>query len=147
MLKNYLQIAWRNLRKNIVFSYINIFGLAVGMAAFLFIIQYIRFERSYENFHVNADNIRRVTTEFYNGSTFAVTDCETFAPLGPLMKERMPEVSDFVRMYGVDDVTSVKAGGTNFLETSLYWADPSVFSIFTYPVIDGDITNALTAPF
>src|SRR5688500_5763811 len=95
MLKNYLQIAWRTLRKNIVFSYINIFGLAIGMAAFLFIAQYIRFERSYENFHTNADNIFRIATEFYNGSEYVMTDCETFAPLGPLLKEKLPEVIDF----------------------------------------------------
>src|SRR5687768_7191145 len=102
MLINYLRIAYRNLLKNPIFSYINIFGLAIGMAAFLFIVQYIRFERSYENFHKNADNVLRITTEFYNGSEYVTTDCETYAPLGPLLKEKFPEVVDFVRMYGID---------------------------------------------
>ena len=147
MLTNYFRIAYRNLLKNPVFSYINIFGLSVGMAAFLFIVQYIRFERSYENFHANADNILRVTTSFYNGSTFVVSDCETFAPLGPLMKERMPEITDFARFYGIDEITSVRAGTNNFLETGIYWADPSVFTMFTHKVIDGDITKALKAQF
>ena len=147
MLKNYFRIAWRNLRKNIIFSYINIFGLAIGMAAFLFIAQYIRFERSYENFHVNADNIFRVATEFYNGSEYVMTDCESYAPLGPLLKEKLPEVTDFVRMYGMDALVSVKAAGQSFLESGVYWSDPSVFNVFTYNVLNGDATKALTAPF
>lgn len=147
MIKNYLRIAWRTLRKNIVFSYINILGLAIGIAAFLFIVQYIKFERSYEDFHVNADNILRLTTDFYNGSEYVMTDCETFAPLGPLIKEKMPEVIDFVRFYGHDGFTNVKAGEYNFLESGVYWADPSAFKIFTYEILDGDATEALIAPF
>ncbi|HYG19374.1 MAG TPA: ABC transporter permease [Ohtaekwangia sp.] len=147
MLKNYLHIAWRTLRKNIVFSYINIFGLAIGMAAFLFITQYVRFERSYESFHTHADNIYRVVTEFYNGTEYVMTDCETFAPLGPFLKDKMPEVTDYVRMYGMDGLISVKAAGQNFLESGIYWSDPSVFNVFTYDVLHGDATKALTAPF
>jgi putative ABC transport system permease protein len=147
MLFNYLRIAYRNLLKNPIFSYINIFGLAVGMAAFLFIAQYIRFERSYEDFNEHGDNIMRLTTEFYNGDAFAAADCETFAPLGPLVKERMPEVVDFARMYGIDGLTSMRAGENNFLESKLYWADASVFNVFTYKVIDGDLSKALRAQF
>jgi putative ABC transport system permease protein len=147
MFTNYFRIAWRTLRKNIVFSYINILGLAMSMAAFLFIAQYIRFERSYEDFHANAGNIFRITTEFYNGSEYVVTDCETYAPLGPLLKEKMPEVIDFVRLYGIDGFTGVKAGNKNFLESGIYWADASALTVFTYKVLSGNAKAALTAPF
>ena len=84
MLRNYIRVAYRSLFKNRVFSFLNILGLAIGMAAFLFIIHYVRFERSYESFHENADNIYRVTLDLYNGNEFIVTDCETYPPLGPM---------------------------------------------------------------
>src|SRR5688572_32118723 len=91
MLRNYLNIAYRTILKTKVFSFINILGLAVGMAAFMFIIQYVQFERSYEKFNQNADNIYRITLDLYNGNEYVVTDCETYAPVGPLLKEKMPE--------------------------------------------------------
>lgn len=147
MLLNNLLIAYRSLLKNRVFSYINVLGLAIGMAAFLFIVQYVRFERSYESTHQNADNILRLSAAFYKGSEYVMTDCETYAPLGPLLKEKMPEVMDYVRLYGLDGQTHVMAGTQSFLETGLYWADPSVFSVFTYPLVTGDAKKALTAPF
>ena len=147
MLTNNLRIAYRNLNKNRIFSYINILGLAIGMAAFLFIVQYVRFERSYEDFHQNANNIYRITTAFYNGSEYVMTDCETYAPIGPLLKDKMPEVVDFVRMYGLDGIINVKAGTQNFLESGLYWADHSVFNVFTYQSVNGDLKKALIAPF
>lgn len=147
MFKNNFRVAYRNLLKTRIFSYINILGLAIGMAAFLFIVQYVRFERSYENFHVNSDNTFRLLAEFYNGSEYVMTDCETYAPLGPLLKEKMPEVVDFVRLYGIDGLIDVRAGSQNFLESGIYWADQSVFNVFTHPVVNGDATKALVAPF
>ena len=147
MFKNHLRVAYRNLLKNKVFSYINILGLAIGIAAFLFIVQYVRFERSYEDFHVNSENTLRLLAEFYNGSEYVMTDCETYAPLGPFLKEKMPEVVDFVRLYGIDGFINVKAGSKNFLESGLYWADPSVFDVFTHPIVHGDVKKALVAPF
>ena len=147
MFKNHLRVAYRNLQKNKVFSYINILGLAIGMAAFLFIVQYVRFERSYEDFHVNSGNTLRLLAEFYKGSEYVMTDCETYAPLGPFLKEKMPEVVDFVRLYGIDGLINVRAGSKNFLESGLYWADPSVFDVFTHPVVQGDAKKALVAPF
>jgi putative ABC transport system permease protein len=147
MLLNYLRIAYRTLLKNRIFTIINITGLALGMAAFLFIVQYVRFERSYESFHKNADNILRVTVDFYNGEQYDMTDCESYAPLGPMLKEKMPEVIDFVRLYGMDGSVNIRVGAQNFLETKLYWADPSVLTVFSYPLLHGDSTTALTAPF
>ena len=147
MFKNNLRVAYRNLLKNRVFSYINVLGLAIGIAAFLFIVQYVRFERSYEDFHVNADNTYRLLAEFYKGSEYVMTDCETYAPLGPLLKEKMPEVVDFVRLYGIDGQINVRAGALNFLESGLYWADHSVFNVFTHTFVNGDPAKALIAPF
>jgi len=146
MLKNYLKIAFRNMAKNKVFSLINILGLSIGMAACLLIIQYVRFEWSYEDFHKNADNIYRVTLDLYNGSEYVVTDCETYGPFGPMVKDQMPEVIDFVRIFN-NEPREVKADNKMFLENRIYFADSTVFKIFTYNVLQGDPATALTQPF
>ncbi|HEX6227155.1 MAG TPA: ABC transporter permease [Chryseolinea sp.] len=147
MLKNYLNIAWRTIVKTKVFSMINIFGLAVGMAAFMFIIQYVQFERSYEAFNKNADNIYRITLDLYNGKEFVVTDCETYAPVGPLLKEKMPEVVDYVRMYHNDGLKDIEANNRKFLEEGIYFADPSAFNFFAIDLLHGDPLTALSAPY
>jgi putative ABC transport system permease protein len=146
MLKNYLSIAYRSLLKKGAFSFINIFGLAVGIAAFLFIVHYVRFERSYEDFNANADNVYRITLDLYNGSEYVVTDCETHAPMGPLLKERMPEVKDFVRMFHNDGLQDIKVGTQKFLDEGIYFADPSAFQIFSLKILHGDPMSALIDP-
>jgi putative ABC transport system permease protein len=146
MLKNFLKIAYRTLLKSKAFSFINIFGLAIGIAAFLFIIQYVRYERSYENFHKNADNIYRITYDLYNGSEFVVTDCETQPGIGPLLKEKMPEVIDYVRLFQYDGLIEVKVGENKFLESKIYLADPSVYTVFSLTTLIGDSQNPLDKP-
>ena len=147
MLKNYLSIAYRNLLKNSAFSFVNIVGLAIGMAAFLFIIQYVRFERSYENFHTNADNIYRITLDLYNGNEYVVTDCEMYAPVGPMIKEKMTEVLDYARMFHNDGLQDIEVGSQKFLEEGIYFADASAFKVFSMEVLQGDESTALSEPY
>jgi len=147
MLKNYLSIAYRTILKKKVFSFINILGLAVGMAAFMFIIQYVQFERSYEKFNENAGNIYRITLDLYNGNEYVVTDCETYAPVGPMLKEKMPEVIDYARMYHNDGLQDIEANNRKFLEEGIYFADASAFKIFSVEVLHGDKSTALSAPY
>ncbi len=147
MLKNYLRIAYRTLTKNKVFSFINILGLAVGITAFLFIIQYVRFEHSYEDYNKHADNVYRITLDLYNGNEYIVTDCETYPPVGPELKEKMPEVIDYVRMYHNDGLQDVEANNQKFLEEGIYYADASALTIFSVQVIHGDKNTALNDPY
>lgn len=147
MLRNYLKIAWRNLNKHRLYTLINVMGLALATAAFLLIIQYVRFENSYEDFYKKADNIYRVTLDRYKGAEFVVTDCETHYPLGPLMKKEIPEVKDFVRMQSMEEFREIKQGNRIFRMDRLYAADPSVFTVFNYRFIEGDPATALNAPF
>ena len=147
MLKNFLIIAYRNLLKNSGFTFINISGLAAGIAAFLFIINYVTFERSYESFHHNANNIFRVTLDLYNGSEYVVTDCETYQNVGPMLKDQMPEVLDYVRMFHNDGLQDITAGEKKFLDEGIYFADPSAFTVFTLDVVHGVADEALTAPY
>jgi putative ABC transport system permease protein len=146
MLRNYVRIAIRSLLKNKVFSVINIFGLAVGMAAFFLILHYVRFEKSYEDFNPYANNMYRITLDFYKGSAYEVSDCETHAPVGPMLKEKMPEVEDYVRMFHNDGLQDVKVGTHKFLEEGIYFADPSAFNLFSLRVLYGDAKTALSKP-
>lgn len=146
MWKNYIQIAVRSLLKNKAFSLINVLGLAVGMAAFSLILHYVRFERSYEDFNPNASNLYRVTLDFYKGSVYEVSDCETHGALGPTLKEKMPEVEDYVRMYHNDGFQDVKVGARKFLEEGIYFADPSAFGLLSIHVLYGDPKTALSKP-
>ncbi|MBX2897404.1 MAG: ABC transporter permease [Cyclobacteriaceae bacterium] len=145
MYKSYFKIGWRSLLKSKGYSFINMSGLALGIACFLFLISYVRYERSYENFHSNADNIYRVTLDLYQGEEFLVTDCETYAPFGPLAKEKMPEVIDFVRLMNNDN-TRVKIGEQKYLEERSYFADSSVFTVFSFKALHGTLQGALSKP-
>jgi putative ABC transport system permease protein len=145
MFQSYFKIGWRNLLKNKGYSLINIGGLALGITCFLFLLSYVRFERSYEDFHKNGDNIFRVTLDLYKNGEFLMTDCEMYAPFGSLAKEKMPEVVDFVRLMNNDN-TRVKIGEQKFLEERSYFADSSVFTIFSFKPLYGSLQGSLSKP-
>src|SRR5688572_15332404 len=147
MLRSYLQIAQRTLLKNKMYSFINVLGLVVGMTAFLFIVQYVRFEHSYEAYNKNVENVYRLTLDLYNGNEYVVTDCETYPPVGPELKEKYPEVVDYARMFHNDGLQDVEANNQKFLEEGIYFADPSAFEIFSVDVVHGDKTTALSQPY
>jgi len=90
MIKNLLLTAFRNLKKNKFFSLLNIFGLAVGMAVFLLIAQYVKFERSYENFIPNRDNIYRVSLTSYRNKEVISATAENYPAVGPALKNDIP---------------------------------------------------------
>jgi len=149
MFKNYLKIALRILKRYKVYSFINISGLAIGLACCLLILLYVRYERSYDRYHENADHIYRVVEEldfFGNKSHMAVTP----APFAPAMKNEFPEAKDAVRfMKGnfSEGKVLVTHGTDSYYEDKLYFADNSVFEIFTFPLFKGDPKNALKEPF
>ena len=107
MLRNFFVVAGRNLLKNKVFSLVNIFGLAIGMTACWFIFEYVRFERSYDRWHVNAARIYRVPLAYahYYSANEAIAD--NYAGIGPAMKADFPAVVDFARL------ATTSGGGTN----------------------------------
>lgn len=148
MLKNYLKTTFRNLLKNKAFSAINILGLAIGIASTLLITHYVRFERSYENFNDQAENVFRVTIDLYNGSEFIVNDAETYQTLGPEFKATMPEVLDYARFMHVGTAEFyAPSTDTRSYEHGVYLADPSAFSIFKYPLLYGDPAQGFEQPF
>lgn len=142
MLRNYLTIAWRNLLKNKLFSFINITGLAIGMAAFLLILQYIRYELSYDSIHEKGERIYRVGTSFYREG-IPTEYAATFLGLGPAMKADFPEVAEFTRLSFRRGVVSYQE--KIFTEENLYFADSGFLHLFSLQMQEGS-TATLSAP-
>ncbi len=143
MFKNYFKTAFRNLRRNKLYTSINIFGLSVGLAACLLIGVYIMHELSYDKFNVNADRIVRATMEYGSAGTIN-TVAATGTKVGPQFKRTFPAVEEYVRTFITHNV--VKSGDKIFDEPRILYADPSFFKIFSFHLIEGDASTALDAP-
>src|SRR6478609_4136604 len=103
MIKNYLTLAVRNLLKRKLYSFITIFGLAIGVAVCLVILKYVDFDLSYDSFHKNATNIYRTTSTYYRGGELRGTSPLSGYAQGPALLADVPEVKTYVRthpMYG-----------------------------------------------
>jgi len=145
MLKNYLKVALRNLSRTKIFSLINITGLAIGMAGTLMILMYVTNELSYENFHKNRKQIYRVSVEFGekdNTMRFAAV----MPALAPALVEEVPEVINAVR-FERDEHALLEYEERKFNEQNFFFADPSVFEIFSFSMIKGSRQTALNDPF
>src|SRR3954463_5414858 len=135
MISNYLKIAWRIIVRQKVFSLINIAGLAIGMAAFLLIVQYISFELSYDNFHKNGANIYRIKHQTFSQGNLIENMPKTYSAVGPALKADFPEVQDFTRVSKTSGlVTSQQDAGAivAFNENKLYFADASFLKMFSF---------------
>ena len=146
MIKNYLLIAFRNLSKNKVFSFINIFGLAVGMAAGLLIIQYVSFELSFDTFQTKKDRVYRVTQDRYDRGKLSTQWAAGAFAEGNAFKNNFPQVEDFEKIVGEGPQLAIYNDKKIVLEKS-YFASPSFFNIFSYPLISGDPKTALKDVF
>lgn len=144
MLKNYLKIALRNVKKSKTYSFINILGLAIGMACCILILFYVQDELSYDRYNEKADRIYRVVDsgEAPGGMSFDLA--LTSAPFAPTMKADFPEVEDAVRLYRRRRM--VANGERKYYEDNLFYSDSSLFNIFTFPLIKGNPETALQSP-
>lgn len=143
MLRNYFLIALRNLRKNKVFSLINILGLSIGLAGCLLIAAYIRDETSYDQYPAEANNIYRVNLGVI-GNTLASYPSVDIA-VGPGMKAAYPEIKAYTRLERTGSLFA-QYGVRQFKEQQLAFADSNFFEIFTLPFLDGNAHTALTRP-
>jgi putative ABC transport system permease protein len=144
MIRNYLLVAVRNLVRNRISSLVNILGLAIGMAAFVLIIQYVRSELSYDNFHANQDVIFRIQQDRYNKGQVTTQWAAGCSAVGQALYENFKEVEDFTRFQIRDGVIS--NGETSFREPQIYLADTSFFELFSFPIVEGDPHTALLNP-
>ena len=146
MFKNYLKIAFRNLVKNKATSFINITGLAVGMACCLMIFLYVNHEFSYDGFHEDGDRIFRVLTiDEALGVTSNMVGI-TLPPLGPAMQDAFPEVEESTRILG-NGRTLLTYGEKNIYTQDVIYAEPSIFTLFDYELKTGDPETALSRPY
>ena len=145
MIKNYLKVALRNIRRHKGFSFINIAGLAIGLACCLLITIWVLDELSYDKFHENAANLYRVEEDqHYSGRIFYVY--VTPYPLGPALKAEIPEIIDATRVVWTRGLL-FKYEDHTFFEDSGRAVDPSFLKMFTYPLVKGDKNTALDSPF
>ncbi len=154
MLRNYLYSALRNLRKNKFYSSINVLGLAVGVAGFLLIAQYVFFERSYDRFHAGGDQIYRVQLDQYQNDELTLASAENYPGVGPALTAELPEVLENTRLYNMGFKNNVVItyeeaadGPVAFKMEKFMYADSSFFSMFSFPLLQGDPRRALAEPF
>ena len=145
MIKNYIKIALRNIKKHKGYSFINIIGLAIGMACCLLISIWVLDELSYDKFHENAATLYRVEeNQDYMGRIFHVT--VTPYPLAPALKDEIPEILDATR-YVFPGGLLFRYGDKAFFEDNTRAVDPSFFQMFTFPFLKGDKNTALNSPY
>lgn len=145
MLKNLFKIALRNIFKDKVYSAINILGLTIGITCSIFLFMYILDELSYDRYHTNANNIYRIVSNIKepdNAFTWAVAQ----VPMAQELRNNYPEVKNAVRFYGTGR-TLYKNGEKQFNEEGFYLTDSTVFDMFSYEFLAGDVNTALDNPF
>lgn len=141
MLKSYLKIALRSLRKQKTYAFINIVGLALGVACCALIFLYIRDDLSFDKLHEQGDRLYRIqTVRFNEDGGVRSRDVYLPMPLGPTMLSDFPEVENYTRFYQTDFVLRIGAQST---EEEFLIADPSVLEMFTFPLASGDPSTAL----
>lgn len=150
MFQNYLKVAFRNINKSKVFSAINLFGLAIGLAGCLIIFQYLMFEISYNKFHENSENIYRISYSKEKDGIESFNTVLTYSGVGPRLKENFPEVIDFARLRPASVITATSVityGSDVYEENRTYFADASFLKIFSFEMIEGDPGAALKEQF
>ena len=148
MLKNYLKIALRNLRRQPGYTFINVVGLAVGLACFLLILLYVQDEQRFDRFHEKADRTFRVVesrTSPDQGDRYYVY---LMGPLAPTVLNEFPEVTHAVRMVSRWSAgrRTASYGENRFYEGDYLFAEPSFFEVFDFDMMRGDPQTALTDP-
>ncbi len=147
MLPNYLKIALRSLKRNMVFSAINVVGLSIGIACCILIVMFIRHEYSFDSFHSKSDQIYRVnkvvTEQTHNSEELHAL---TSGPMGIQMKEDFPEVEEVVRIRNWFDEVLVSVDETNIKVSEFVFVDSTFFDVFDFKLISGDPKKVLTQP-
>ncbi len=144
MIKNLLLIALRNFKKDKWYSLLNILGLTIGITFSLFLIFYITDELNYDRYNEKADRIYRIVSYIHEkdkNTNWTITQ----APLAATLKKDYPEVEEAARFMSRER-TLFKNGNNNFYETKVYYADSTVFKIFSYKFLEGNAATALTEP-
>ncbi len=150
MFRNYVKTTFRNLWKNKTYSFINIFGLAVGTLCCLYILLYVEEQYSYDKHHKNASHIYRINSQLQmSGENH--TNATSSPPIAPAMKNDFPEVEQFTRVIQVAKLGSkqnlLHYGEKSFYEKKAVYVDSTFFEVFTYHFTSGSPSKALSEPY
>ena len=147
MIRNYWNCAWRNLMKQKKFSFINIFGLAVGMASALLILTYAISELSFDKMHLKHDRIYRVQSTFHEGEVLTDYWASSSFGYGSAMKEHLAGIEDYTRIASLCQPEQlVKYGELCLRENGIAYADPGFFRLFDFELLKGDRASCLSMP-
>ena len=148
MLKNYFKIALRNLRREPGYAFINIVGLAVGLACFLLILLYVQDERGFDGYHEKADRIYRVVETRATAEGGERHLAYTMGPLAETLVRDFPEVTGAVHMLSRNGVgrRTMQYGPNRFYESDYLFTDPAIFEVFDFEWLNGDAQTALNEP-
>ncbi len=145
MIKNYLKVAFRNIKRNKIFSFINISGLAIGMACCLLLMLFISYELSFDKYHENAKNIYRAAIK--HSQSLMGTQMLNVTPgiLAPFLREECPEVKTATKIKSWGGM--IQYGDKQFDDDRFFFADSEFFEVFTFPLIKGNKKTALKDPY
>ncbi len=142
MIKNYIKIAFRNLQKRKGYSFINIFGLTIGLTCCIVIFQYVSFEYSFDRFHENGDDLYRVTSGMARtGEELKAGGAFTPQSMAPALLETVPEIKFATRLHPEYEpalVSNPEQPQRVFEEEEIFYADPEFLTMFTFPLVEGN---------
>jgi putative ABC transport system permease protein len=150
MWENYFKTAFRNLAKNKFYTFINVICLGLAITSFIFIYKYVNFERSFDKFHTNGNNIYRVISRWNVGKQNEETKAMTVAWSGPGAKETIPEISEFARVAPIKKFIGkklIRYNDVKISESKIFLADSGFFKIFSFKLLRGDIATVFREPF
>lgn len=147
MLRNYISVVLRNMGKNKFYSFVSVFGLALGLSFFFLVLSFIDYENSYDKFHENKNEIFKVELQVYDSRIGGVYErSATGASIAPLLKNEFPAIKSVVRFANYF-TSIVGTEDKSFKEKRFVFADADIFNVFTFPLLKGNKETALLEPF
>lgn len=148
MIQNYLKLSLRNLRKHPLFTGLNVFGLALGLAVSLLLFLHVRQEWLFDRYHSKAERIYRATVNAFWDPAHPEVLSNAPNAVGPAMKEAIPGVEQYARLlkHEFGRTAFIQAAERRLTEDRLFWADPGFFDIFDVKLVSGDLHRALSQP-
>jgi putative ABC transport system permease protein len=149
MIRNYLKIAFRSFAKQKSFTVLNVTGLMLGMVASLLIMQYVKYERSYDTFHSKASDIYRIQYNQWQDGKLRFECAAAVPAVGPALKNNFPEVKRFTRLFPVSGVITYQSpqhGLISHREQKMQITDSSIFEVFDFKLMKGNKLEVLTGP-
>jgi len=144
MIKLFFKTTIRYILKNKLYSFLNIFGLTLGLAAFIYIAAYVSYETNFDQFHANANRIYRCVTFAKMGETLECIPRSEY-PLADALKSEIPEIQTATRLFAENNIYT-RYKDNKFIEKRIYYADPNLFDVFDFKLIEGDKSTALANP-